>query len=552
VVDSVLNWVLRGILLAFGAGALLGMLAWLRSAFRGGERWAVRLGIGMMLLAGLYAWGHTRLLAHRDEIEEGRLQYAKYGDPRQAELNRAEVRGWVLDCTGRDSAALAGYALTGGEVQRLYPLGEGGANLIGGGDSAEVRDYTVERTFAQHLRKPQGFRESTELHPAGTDLKLTVCSDATRQAWRLLKATGRQGTVIVQDVRTGALVAYAATGTASQPPYGIKRYSPPGSVFKLVLAAVWWDHGMGDRMMSCPPYITVSGKKIRNFESHEYASLEAPRGMLIVSCNTLAIQMALMERDQLGPEVVGRQFRSFGFIPYSDRAPRDTAQDFWSTSSPAWARRMTPPPSRVRFAARYSPFEWAQIAIGQGPVDVTPIGVSRFIQAIGNGGVMMQPTIEADRVPERPEGRRVMKPETAARLLDAMIGVVHKGTAISVAPMLEGTGWDLGGKTGTADIRRGAVPEGWFAGLIVGPDRKAKYTVVVLLHQGGQGGRLPAGVAAGMVRYFAAREAAAARAAGRPAARTRRPAESAEPEERRERGAPTSAPRNPEEPDADR
>ncbi|HET6762221.1 MAG TPA: penicillin-binding transpeptidase domain-containing protein [Longimicrobiaceae bacterium] len=540
-VDSVLNWVLRGILAAFGAGALLGMLWWLRNAFRGGERWAVRLGIGMMLLAGLYAWGHTRLLGAREEIEDGRQMYAKYGDPRLAELNRAEVRGWVTDCTGRDAEALAGYAVDGGEVKRQYPLGEAGANLIGGGDSAEVRDYTVERTFAEALRKPAGFRESTELHPAGTDVQLTLCRDATQEAARLLRRAGRQGTVIVQDVRTGALVAYAATGTASQPPYGIKRYSPPGSVFKLALSAVWWDHGMGDQMMSCPPRINVNGKDIRNFESHEYASLEAPHGMLVVSCNTLAIQMALMMHDQLGADEIGRQFRSFGFIPYAGKSPTDPEHTFWNTSSRAWARRMDPPPSRVRFAAKYNPFEWAQIAIGQGPVDVTPMAVSRFIQAIGNGGVMMQPTIEAALVPEKPEGRRVMKAATATKLLDAMVEVVHKGTAISTVPLLEDIDWDMGGKTGTADIRRGAVPEGWFAGLIVGPDRRARYTVVVLLHQGGQGGRLPAGIAAGMTRFFAAKDAAARRAAAAPATPPGR-ARAREPEETRERGAATAAP----------
>jgi cell division protein FtsI/penicillin-binding protein 2 len=531
VVDSALNLLLRGVLLLFGAGALLGILAWLRTAFRGGERWAVRMGIGMMLLAGVYAWGHARLLAHREEIEAGRAMYTKYGDPRQAELNRAEVRGWLLDCTGSDGSALARYGVSGGEVQRVYPLGEAGANFIGGGDSADVRDYTVERLFTERLRRPRSWREASELHPAGTDMKLTLCSDATRRAWSLLKATGKEGAVVVQDVATGALVAYVATGTASQPPYAIKRYAPPGSVFKLALAAVWWDNGLGDRMMSCPPYIDVAGKPIKNFESHEYASLEAPRGMLVVSCNTLAIQMALLAREQLGTRVFEDYFRRFGFLPYHDRPPADTAHDFWNTSNELWAKRMSPPPARVHFTNKL--FDWAQVAIGQGPVDVTPMAVSRFVQAIGNGGVMLKPTIEADLVPEHPQGQRVMKPETAERLLEAMVGVVHEGTAISTVPLLQGTGWDMGGKTGTADIRRGAVPEGWFAGLLIGPDRRARYTCVVYVHQGGQGGRVPASIAAGMVRFFAAKDAAARPAAAAAQAPARgRPAPSAR------RGAP--------------
>src|SRR4051812_26530506 len=130
------------------------MLWWLRNAFRGGERWAVRLGIGMLLLAGVYTWGHMRLLADRDEIEAGRAMYGKYGDPRQAELNRAELRGWVLDCTGTDEGALARYGVSDGEVQRVYPLGEAGAHLVGGGGSARGGGHTGGGPLARPPRPP--------------------------------------------------------------------------------------------------------------------------------------------------------------------------------------------------------------------------------------------------------------------------------------------------------------------------------------------------------------------------------------------------------------
>jgi hypothetical protein len=503
VLDTVLDWVLRGVVIAFGAGALIALARWLRAAIRERrERWAIRLALAMLLLSVVYAWGHARLLWQAEELEAGRMQWRRYGDPREAERNRAELRGWIHDCTGEDANALARYGMREGEVQRVYPLGEAGANLIGGGTGAEDRDYTVDRLFARQLRAPRHFGEQGELHPLGTDLRLTICAAPTREAWRLLTATGRDGAVIVQDVQTGAIVAYAATGRAEDPPFGIKRYAPPGSVFKLAVAALWWEAGLPDTRMSCPPYIQTGNARIRNFESHEYESITIPTGMLTVSCNTAAVRMALQMREQLGVDAFRDAYTRFGFVTYSAGPPSSSEEEFWNTGNPAWAARMTPPPLRVRFASRFTAHEWGQIAIGQGPVDVTPLSISRFLQAIGNNGVMLAPTLEWDQLEKRGEGRRIMKETTALKLQQAMLTVVDTGTAQVAKARLVGTGWDLGGKTGTADVANAPAPDGWFAGLMYGPDRRARYSVVVYLRRGGQGGRNPARIAGDMTRWM--------------------------------------------------
>jgi hypothetical protein len=523
VADTLLNWVLRGLFLLFGVGAVLALFRWMAVAVRERrEKWAKRIAAIMIMLGVVYALGHARLLLNREQIEAGRMRYAKYGDPRLAELNRAELRGWMLDCTGEDANALARYGVRDGEVSRVYPLGEGGANFIGGGTGAENRDYTIERLFTKHLRRPNNLAEQGELHPEGTDLGLTLCIGPTRAAWELLQATGRPGVVIVQDVRNGALVAYAATGRAEDAPYGIKRYALPGSVFKLALSALWWDSGQPDERWACPPFIQVGSRPIRNFESHEYASLSVPHGMLVVSCNTQSIMMAFELRRRLGMDAVRDGFRRFGFEPYSGENP-EAREDFWNTANQRWTQRMTPPPARVRLRERYNAFEYAQTAIGQGPVDVTPIAVSRFLQAIGNGGVMLPVTFEQDRLDDLPEGQRIMQAETTVKLQRAMLAVVDSGTAIRAVPILQGSGWDMGGKTGTADVVRGHVPDGWFAGLMYGPDGRARYTVVVYVENGGQGGRVAAPIAGEMTRYMARytapraeeRQRVAARAEGR-------------------------------------
>lgn len=502
--DTVLDWVLRGVVIAFGVGSLIALARWVRAAMRERrERWAIRIALAMLAMALVYAWGHARLLWNAEELEAGRMAWRRWGDPREAERNRGEVRGWIYDCTGEDGRALARYGVRDGEVQRIYPLGEAGANLIGGGTGAEDRDYTVERLFAKQLRQPRNFAEQSELHPVGTDVRLTLCSEPTRRAWQLLSETGLNGAVIIQDVQTGAVVAYAATGRASDPPFGIKRYAPPGSVFKLAVAALWWENDIPEQRMACPPYIQTGNARIRNFESHEYESIRVPTEMLTVSCNTAAVRMALEMRQRLGAEAFRDAYQRFGFVTYSSGPPSASEEEFWNTGNDAWRRRMTPPPVRVRFASRFTAHEWGQIAIGQGPVDVTPLSISRFLQAIGNNGIMLPPTLEWDQLEKRGEGRRIMRQTTSEKLQLAMLSVVDSGTAQVAKTRLGNSTWDLGGKTGTADVANAPRPDAWFAGLMYGPDDRARYTVVVYLQRGGQGGRMPAAIAGEMTRFMA-------------------------------------------------
>jgi hypothetical protein len=507
--DVVLNLALRAVYLLMGAGAAIWIFHWVRTArTTAEERWPLRIAVGMLVLAGVYAVGHARLLSQRAEIEEGRTAYLRFGDPRLAELRRAEVRGWILDCGGRVDDALALYRARDGDVTRTYPLGQAGANLIGGGEEAVERDFTIERLFADELRRPRGLGELGEIHPAGTDLRLTLCGSLTREAWSLLRGTGHPGAVVVQNVRTGGLVAYAATGGPEQAPIGIHEYAPPGSVFKLALAALWWDNALPDTTLGCPSTIEVTPRAtIRNSEVFSISRVSAPTEMLVYSCNTTAVQMAMIARARLGESAFIRAYEQFGFTPYVTEAPSAFQTGFWRTDSDAWRERMSPRPARLRMGRETGDAEWAQIAIGQGPVDATAIHVSRFLQAIGNDGVMLSPTIEWEMEEEVASrgaraGTRVMSTETARRLRTAMLEVVDRGTGRRARAVVDAIDWDLGGKTGTAQRAR-ADDSGWFAGLIHDPEGAPRYTVVVYLRGGGAGGGRPAQIAAGMTRAAA-------------------------------------------------
>jgi len=312
-------------------------------------------------------------------------------------------------------------------------------------------------------------------------------------AERELSARAAGGVVLVQDVRTGAVLVNSAAGTAST------DTEAPGSVWKLVLATLWWDQGMGDRGVRCTPDIRVGGQTIRT------ASRSGARGsgvheMLVVSCNTAAVRMALGLRDRLGPAGLARELARIGFpvaAPGAAEGARDDA--FWAgAASPGASPRLPDVALGDGDAAG-----WAALALGNRSVRVTPLHLSRFLQSIGNGGVMLAPTLDPAVAAARADGRRVMTAETAARLRTAMLDVVRRGTAVRAGRLLAGSTWRLGGKTGTLD-HPGRREDGWFAGLAVDASGAPRYSVVVFLPEAGSGGGEPARLAANLTTRLAA------------------------------------------------
>lgn len=494
--------ILRLLLATVGFAAVLrvkGHLRGLRGWNEGSVRWVVIVLVLPMALT--YMGGHAYRLADRANIERGRAQYAAvYGDDRRViEATDAGAWGWLLDCTGRDALAFAGFRrnATDAKVMRAS-FAQGTNRIIPGVGSPDALD----RLFRDRLSVPLG-GERGQLHPVGRDVQLTVCRSTNDVAWAALNLQGRDGVVLAQDVRTGGIVVLAGRGNPSDAARGVQRYAAPGSVFKLALAAAWYDSGLGERTLGCPATIRAGGATIRNAGGVARGRIRVPSEMLVHSCNTAAVGMAHVLRNRPGHSVAGA-FERFGFAVYDSAAPTSRDTSFWATASAGWRVQMAPPPARLRITATppTSKEEWAQIAIGQGSVDATPIHVLRLVQAIGNDGVMLRPTVEADIAARPVQVRRVMHAETARKLRSAMRTVVARGTARSISGRLHDVGWSIGGKTGTAQVE-GRADDGWFAGLLFDRAGRARFAVVVYLPGGGPGGGAPAEVAARVGRAIA-------------------------------------------------
>lgn len=321
-----------------------------------------------------------------------------------------------------------------------------------------------------------------------------ACAEGSRAALELIARTGRSGAIVAQDVRTGEVVLYAAVADSLEGSVAGVPLAPPASLVKLAVAALWWEHGLGDPERACPGHIVLpGGREIHNFASRDLGMLAVPRQMLVTSCNTAAAAMTLELIERLGESTVRSALRDFGFgSGDAPGGPPDSA--FWGHAVARTGSWAPPPRPFAALGPGSAQDELAMAAVGGPNMATTPLHVSRFLQAIGNHGIAVPPRPPTGYAPP-PAGTRLLSGAAASALRDAMIAVVREGTAAAIAPRLRHTDWSLGGKTGSI-LNADQSIDGWFAGLAFQPDGDAVYTVVVFLRNGGVGGGLPAEVAA--------------------------------------------------------
>lgn len=311
----------------------------------------------------------------------------------------------------------------------------------------------------------------------------TVCEAANQRALEIMKAGNLQAIMVMEDVQTGSLVAFAASDPAR---LDVTAALPPLSPVKLMAAAAWLDHDGAKKPDS------------------EHLLEDA-----IVSGNDNAgRQIASALRQAVGTKKVLEDLARYGF-PERPREAAKTETTFWAELAPQWRDRLIPAPSYHSLGTDTTTKDWEDtLSLGEERFVVTALHLSRFLQAVGNGGIMLAAGAREAKRPGSmiPAPTRVMSESAALKLQTAMRGAVERGTAKKAAPILADTGWSMGGKTGTGPdpktLGPGPESDGWFTGLIFDPQGKARFTVATFVKHGGLGGGNAARISAELTRFL--------------------------------------------------
>ncbi|OLZ65952.1 penicillin-binding protein [Streptomyces sp. IMTB 2501] len=322
----------------------------------------------------------------------------------------------------------------------------------------------------------------------------TIDPDVQKAAYRALG--DKKGAAVAIDPKTGKLLAVVSTpsydpssltdantaGSAwkqlnanEDKPLtnrALRQPLPPGSTFKLVVAAAALENGLyknvADPTDSPDPYIMPGTTRPLANENKSAPCKNAPiRTALRYSCNNVFGHMAV----QLGQDKVKAMAEKFGF--------NNDQQDV---------------PVRAYASVYPSGMDKAQTAlsgIGQFDVTATPLQMAMVSAAIANGGKLVSPHMVSQitdsggdvlqNYDDSTGSKEILSSSTAEQLQSAMETVVKDGTGTNA--LIDGA--TVGGKTGTAQHgeNNSKTPYAWFTSFAKSDSNGKEVAVAVMVEQ---------------------------------------------------------------------
>ena len=272
---------------------------------------------------------------------------------------------------------------------------------------------------------------------------------------------------------------------------------PPGSVFKLVVAAIGLEGGVVNRRttMHCGGGYQLGNRFFKCWDVHGKVDL---REAIVQSCDSYLYQLG----ERLGVQRIAEGALKLGFgsltgIDLPNEKPGLIPTTEW-------------------YDSKYGKGNWSRgvalnLSVGQGEILVTPVQLARFISALANGGILYRPFVVREIVDR--DGRRLYRGEskgerlplsnqTIQTLREFMLGVVNDELGTGIRGRSEFV--QIGGKTGTAQNPTG---EDHAVFCCFAPFDKPRIAMAIIIERGGHGGPVAAPIARRVIeRYVCKKE----------------------------------------------
>ncbi|MEM8538611.1 MAG: penicillin-binding protein 2 [Pseudomonadota bacterium] len=399
--------------------------------------------------------------------------------------------------------------LFGPREMRLYPNGPIAAHILGGASygregvaSAEVIGVAgVERQFDGYLRDP-----ANEGAPLQLSLDLTVQAIAEQvMAGGMSIMNAKGASSVLMDVHTGEVISMVSlpdfdpnsrpqvltSGDQSDSPLfnrAVQGVYELGSVFKIFTTAQALELGLinPNTMIDTQGPLTWGRFRIRDFK--DYGPELSTTDVIVESSNIGTARIAM----QIGAERQRAFLDGLGFL------------------APTGLEMVEAPTGRPLLPGNWSEISTMTISYGHG-LSSSPLHLAAGYASLLNGGTRVVPTLL--RVDKPVEGPRIVSAAVSAQSRAMLRQVVTRGTAT----FAEVPGYNVGGKTGTADKPR-AAGGGYYDDKVIStfasvfPVDDPQYVLVVTLDEpsenSGEEPRRTAGwtavpVAAEMIRRVA-------------------------------------------------
>ena len=445
------------------------------------------------------------------QIEEMRLEFPGVQYDRSDEriyspiLNDAHFLGYLRE-VDRDTIPTLDKSL-------LYRAGE----LIGW--------QGIEKQYEKELRFSKGvdyievdtygrevFRLNNNNIPAfpGKNLSLTI--DANLQRYSRSILDGKKGSILVSNVDTGEILSMVSSpsydlsvyrGTTSETEWNnllknednpllnrsIAGLYPAGSKLKLITVIDLIANSLvdpSDSLMCTGVYIPPgSTNEFRCWQEGGHGLVDLNKA-IAQSCN-----IYFYETVQL-----------ISLKDWTDTAKKFGFNQATNIDLPNEKDGLIP--DKDFYVKNYGRWGWSErgvllnLTLGQGDILITPVQALRFINHIASRGET--PQLRLNRSKEISYYDKIEYPEEIwNRIWDGMYDVVNADQGSGWRARLDSSDIELYGKTSTAENPHGE-PHAWFIGFFEVED--VKYSIVVMVENGGGGGAVASPIAGEIVDYY--------------------------------------------------
>ncbi len=359
----------------------------------------------------------------------------------------------------------------------------------------------------------------------GDCLVTSIDRDAQQIAMQKLKeaeqeSPGSGGAVVAIDPATGEVLCLASNPSfdASLFEQGIKGgdynqlandpmkplfnrairggYSP-GSTFKIVdtLAAAKAGTFDPNRTVYCAGGYHIGRRFLRCLGHHGAIRY---REALYHSCNTYFADLAM----RTGPDAIRAEALEVGLGRKSGIDQTGEGKAVVPTDEWLAATQKLPPGKKPQ----WYPGDTANMGIGQGELNVTPLQMCDLACMVANEGICYRPHLVramidssdvVNKVLPEPLYKTEVQPQVWADLKEAMTLVIEKGTGARAR--IPGLVW--AGKTGSTEHAHGSSrTHSWFMGFA--PLDHPRIAIAVIVEQSGHGGSVAAPIASAVIKQY--------------------------------------------------
>ncbi len=441
-------------------------------------------------------------LAQMARIDVRSLEFPEFEvEVQQSRLYRhreqtAHVIGYIGEATPEEMESAAG-AVAAGDLTGKKGIEKRYDEVLRGQDGERV---VVVDSRGQLLRE-----YARHAAIAGRDLHLTLDLELQQEAASWLDGPDKVGAIIVMDPRNGELLALVSSPSFNSNLFthrldeedwqallaapnnplqnrALQNAYSPGSTFKMVMATAGLSEHLIDESfrVNCSGGTVIYNHPFRCWNKNGHGSVNV-REALEHSCDVFFYHLG----QRLGIERIARYARMFGLgAPTGVDIPGE--------------KEGLVPDSAWSLKARRQPWyagETISVAIGQGPMLLTPLQMAEMTAVVANGGYRVTPHLVAN-LPYPPPQKTDLDPHALEVVRQGLWAVVNEpgGTAF-------GTGFpraaEVAGKTGSVQViaqkvrtKAETLPfkyrdHGWFTSFA--PAEAPRLVVSVFVEHGGSG-----------------------------------------------------------------